>query len=230
MRNKSKIIGGIVLLALGVAFLLKISGWITIDFKGWWTVFIIIPCIIGLFNSRHKTWPLIGIGAGVLMFLAERGNIPWEDLWQYLICIVLIVCGVMLIFGHGGKKRSANAPSTDHMKEIDQDGRKIRMIENSFGKQSYEFAGQRFEGASVQNSFGFVSLDLRSADILDGAIIDVECSFGGMEIRVGNDIIVNHTVESSFAGVECKEHLLRPAAAKTLIVKGHCSFGGIEIK
>ena len=53
MRNTGKIIGGIALLALGVALLLEVSGIINIDFEGWWTAFIIIPCLIGFINDRN---------------------------------------------------------------------------------------------------------------------------------------------------------------------------------
>lgn len=232
MRNTGKTIGGIALLALGVALLLELSGIINIDFEGWWTAFIIIPCLIGLFNDRNKTWPLIGISVGLLLFLATRGVISWHNLWQYILCIVLIVCGIMLIVGRRGCKDRCHSDKTsvDSLKEVDQEGLKIRQIETTFGKHNYEFAGQRFEGAKVRTEFGFVGLDLRGADILDGAVIDIDCSFGGMEIRVGDDILVRQAVETAFAGVESKEHLINPSAAKTLVVKGRCSFGGIEIK
>lgn len=232
MDNNSKIIGGVALLLLGVGLLLEVTHVIDFSFEGWWTAFIIIPCVIGLFNDRNKTWPLIGIGVGLLLFLATRGIISWNNLWQYILCIVLIVCGIMLIVGRRGCKDRCHSDKTsvDSLKEVDQEGLKIRQIETTFGKQSFEFAGQRFEGAKVRTEFGFVAIDLRGADILDGAVIDIDCSFGGMEIRVGDDILVRQSVETAFAGVESKEHLLNPAAAKTLVVKGHCSFGGIEIK
>lgn len=232
MDNKGKIIGGVLLLLLGVGLMLEVANVIDFNFSGWWTVFIIVPSIIGLFSSRNKTWPLIGIGTGVVMLMAAQGMISWDDMWKYIICLALIVWGVMLIFGNKFTM-GCSAPDkqkVDELKQVNQDGRTIRQIDVSFGKHSYEFAGQRFEGAKVHTSFGYVGIDLRDADILDGAVIDVDCSFGGMEIRVGDDVLVKSAVESSFAGVECKEHLHLPEGAKTLYVKGHCSFGGIEIK
>ena len=59
----------------------------------------------------------------------------------------------------------------------------MHKIDVTFGKQQYSYSGQRFEGAEVHNSFGFTGLDLRGADIMDGAVITVECSFGGIEIK-----------------------------------------------
>ena len=232
MNNKGKVIGGVLLLLLGIGLMLEVTRVIDFNFEGWWTAFIIIPCLINFFNSRNKTMSLIGVGTGVLLLLATRGIISWDEWWRYLICIVFIIWGIMLIIGRDNTHccSQANKKKVDELKKINQDGRTIRQINNLFGKQSFEFAGQRFEGAKVQCSFGYVEIDLRNADLLDGAVIDLDCSFGGMEIRVGDDVFVKLAVDTSFAGVENKEHLLYPDNAKTLYIKGHCSFGGIEIK
>lgn len=230
MDNNSKIIGGVALLLLGVGLLLEVTHVIDFSFEGWWTAFIIIPCMINFFSSKNKTASLIGVGTGVLLLLATRGIIPWHEFWKYLVCVVFIVWGLMLIFGRRLSSACSSTNSIEELKQVDQDGRKIRHINASFGKQTYDFAGQRFEGAKVQTSFGFVGIDLRGADILDGSVIDVDCSFGGMEIRVGDDVMVKQTVEASFAGVDYKAHQFLSENAKTIYVKGRCSFGGIEIK
>ena len=232
MNNTGKIIGGLMLLLLGVALMLEVTHVIDLNFSGWWTAFIIVPCLISFFSSKNKTMSLIGVGTGVLLLMAAQDVISWDDMWKYLICIVFIIWGIMLIFGHGCTKgcSTPDKQQIDELKQISQDGRSIRQIDTAFGKHSYVFSGQRFEGAKVQTSFGYVGIDLRGADILDGAVIDIDCSFGGMEIRVGDDVLVKQAIESSFAGVEYKEHLHTPEGAKTLYLKGHCSFGGIEIK
>lgn len=230
MDNNSRIIGGVALLLLGVGLLLEVTHVIDFSFEGWWTAFIIIPCMINFFSSKNKTASLIGVGTGVLLLLATRGIIPWHEFWKYLVCVVFIVWGLMLIFGRRLSSACSSTNSIEELKQVDQDGRKIRHINASFGKQTYDFAGQRFEGARVQTSFGFVGIDLRGADILDGSVIDVDCSFGGMEIRVGDDVMVKQTVEASFAGVDYKAHQFLSENAKTIYVKGRCSFGGIEIK
>jgi hypothetical protein len=230
MDNNSKIIGGVALLLLGVGLLLEVTHVVDFSFEGWWTAFIIIPCMINFFSSKNKTASLIGVGTGVLLLLATRGIIPWHEFWKYLVCVVFIVWGLMLIFGRRLSSACSSTNSIEELKQVDQDGRKIRHINASFGKQTYDFAGQRFEGAKVQTSFGFVGIDLRGADILDGSVIDVDCSFGGMEIRVGDDVMVKQTVEASFAGVDYKAHQFLSENAKTIYVKGRCSFGGIEIK
>lgn len=63
MNNFSKILWGIVLILLGIAIGLNSLNIVSINFffKGWWTLIIIIPCLIDLFNSdgESKTGDLI---------------------------------------------------------------------------------------------------------------------------------------------------------------------------
>ena len=63
MNNFSKILWGIVLIALGIAIGLNALDIVSINFffAGWWTLLIIIPCLIDLFNSNgdSKTGELV---------------------------------------------------------------------------------------------------------------------------------------------------------------------------
>lgn len=59
--NKTKgILWGFVIIALGLLWGLKEANIIdrTIFFDGWWTLFIIVPCFIGLFKDKNKHFPL----------------------------------------------------------------------------------------------------------------------------------------------------------------------------
>ena len=65
---------------------------------------------------------------------------------------------------------------------------------------------------------------------MDGAVITLDCSFGGMEIRIDKGICVKNDIETAFAGIDCDCNTQQADGLKTLYVKGHCNFGGIEIK
>ena len=232
MNKTSRVVGGVALLAFGIGWVLVLTGLVNIKLDGWWTFLIIIPCLVALFSSKHKNGPLIGLGVGVLLLLATLGIVNWDDFWKYIICLVAVVWGISLIFARksGIYTKHADPHTVNELKKFDQDGRQVHQISVSFGKQLYEFAGQQFEGAKVESHFGFVALDLRGADIFDGAIVDIDCSFGGMEIRVDKDICVKTAIETSFAGVESQCDSLHNPGSKTLYLKGTCAFGGIEIK
>ena len=228
MNRTSKIIGGIALLAFGIVWALELLDVISINLDGWWALFVIVPCFVNIFNDKHKAGSIIGFGIGILLLLAARNVIPWADIWKYMICLAAVVWGISLLFF--SKKSFCHCHTTSETQAVVLDGSKMHKIDVSFSKQEYRYDGQRFEGAEVHTSFGFVSLDLRNADIMDGAVISLDCSFGGVEVRVDNDICVKNDIESAFAGVECKCNTQQSDGRKTLYIKGHCSFGGIEIK
>ena len=229
MNRTSKIIGGIALLAFGIVWALELLNVIHISLEGWWTIFIIVPCFVNIFNDKNKTGSIIGFGIGILLFLAARDVILWADIWKFIVCLVAVVWGLSLLFF--SKKSGCGHCHTDSKSEpIIMDGSKMHKIDVSFSKQDYSYSGQRFEGAEVHTSFGYTCLDLRGADIMDGAVITLECSFGGIDIRVDKGICIKNEINTSFAGVECNCITQQADGLKTLYVKGRCSFGGIEIK
>lgn len=102
MKNMKNILWGLVLIAIGVIWglnVLEITD-ITIFFDGWWTLFIIVPCILGLFTEEDKTGNLIGIGIGVLLLLACQGILEFEWLWKLFFPAIIVIWGVKLIWNN----------------------------------------------------------------------------------------------------------------------------------
>ena len=228
MKRTSKIIGGIALVAFGIVWALELLDVISISLEGWWALFVIVPCFINIFSDRHKAGAIIGFGIGILLLLAARGIIPWNDIWKYMLCLAAVVWGVSLLFFN--KKRCDHCHTSGQATPVVLDGSKQHKIDVNFGKQEYRYDGQPFEGADVHVSFGFAGLDLRDADLRDGAVISVDCSFGGMEIRVPKGVCVNNGIDTAFAGIDCDCCTQPSDGCKTLHLKGRCNFGGIEIK
>ena len=68
MIRVSKWLWGGLLIALGVILGVNALGIAHIDifFPGWWTLFIIVPCVVGLFDDDvEKGGDIIGIRLGV---------------------------------------------------------------------------------------------------------------------------------------------------------------------
>lgn len=230
MNRTSKIIGGIALLAFGIVWALEILNLIRINLEGWWTLFIIVPCFVNIFNDKHKVGSIIGFGIGILLLLAARNVIDWDDIWKFMVCLAAVVWGISLLFFNEKGSCCHCHHTADDPKTIVMDGSKMHKIDVSFSKQDYSYSGQRFEGAEVHTSFGFTSLDLQNADIMDGAVISLDCNFGGIEIRVDRNVCIKNNIDTAFAGVDCDCNTQQSDGLKTLYVKGHCNFGGIEIK
>ena len=71
MSKTSKILWGLVVIVLGVIYGLNALdiARINIFFDGWWTLFIIVPCAVGLFREKEKLGNIIGIAVGAALLL-----------------------------------------------------------------------------------------------------------------------------------------------------------------
>lgn len=228
MKQSSKLLLGLLLIALGVLWILDATGVFNFMFstRGWWTLFIIVPCVFGLFNDHDKTGPCIGIGIGVLLLLAARDVITWHMFWQIAVAMLLIIFGVNLIL----LRTCRHAACKAEFKTVSRDGKDIRRIESAFGKQTISFAGETLEGAEVHNSFGGLTLDLRGATVAEGAFIELNVGFGGVVIIVPEDLAVQIAVNSSFGGVSDKRFSKLASGSRSVLITGSVGFGGIELR
>ena len=227
MKQAFKIIIGLALVAAGVLWILSILGVLSFEFstKGWWALFIIVPCLFGLVNDKDKVGPCIGIGVGVLLLLAARDVISWNMMWQIALALVIIGFGIQILFFKGCHHHEACEINT-----VSRDGKNIRRIETAFGKQNLTFAGEKFEGADVQTSFGGLTLNLKGADIADQAFIDLNVGFAGVSIIVPEGLAVQIAVTSGFGGVSDNRYTKVSSGTPLLIITGKVGFGGVEIR
>ena len=157
------------------------------------------------------------MAAGVSIGLNAYGVID-VSIWKLFWPVVLIAVGLMMVFSIGSANRKrAEESSTD-------DNEKVAIF---YGEQS-RVRGD-YTGGSATAIFGGVDLDLRQANIKDGAIIDVFTFCGGININLPDDVIVKNEVRGVLGGSDDKT-MSKPSAKKTIYLKGECVLGGLEIK
>ena len=100
MKKVSSILWGIVLIAAGVVLALNVFNIMDINifFDGWWTLFIIVPCAIGLFTEREKTGNIIGIAVGVFLLLCCQDILSFSMLWKLLVPAIIVIIGLKMVF------------------------------------------------------------------------------------------------------------------------------------
>ena len=93
MKNSKSIIWGVVLIVLGFVIALNSLGIVDIDlfFSGWWTLFIIVPCFIGLISDSDKTGHIIGLLIGVLLLLNAQNLISFDFIGKLIFPAILFV-------------------------------------------------------------------------------------------------------------------------------------------
>ncbi len=111
MKNKIyTLVVGIMLIITGIGLSLDVLN--IYDFRflldGWWTLFIIIPSIIGIIFNGPRWLYVISLTIGVLLFLTSRGIIGYEQLIALVIPIAIIFVGVFLIKYAIGKNNNSN--------------------------------------------------------------------------------------------------------------------------
>jgi len=103
MKKASNWLWGGVLVAVGVILGINALGIMRIDifFPGWWTLFIIVPCLVGLFTNEHKGGAVIGLIVGVCLLMSSLGVMPFGIMWKLLLPAILIVIGVTVMVRGG---------------------------------------------------------------------------------------------------------------------------------
>lgn len=225
MKRSTKIIWGIILIAAGIIFALNSLEIANIDvfFDGWWTLFIIVPCVIGLFNDKNKIDNLIGIAVGVFLLLCCRDVLSFDMLWKLILPILIVIVGLRLIFGGiFSNKENEKIISVKTNTNTSKKGVAV------FSGSEINYDGEIFEDAELIAVFGGVTCDLRRAIIEKDCEIEAIAIFGGIDILVPNDVNVEVSSVGVFGGVDNKTS--HKDNAPTIHISAISIFGGIDIE
>lgn len=226
MRNRmGNLLWGLLLVAIGLGFAGNVFDlWqFELFFEGWWTFFIIIPCLISIIQNGLQLWNGLGLIIGILLLIASQGYLDSAVLGQLIFPIVIIAIGLSIIFKDRFSKNSKR------IQGITKDG--LPDYSAIFGGQELNLSGELFKGADVTAVFGSVSLDLRQAEISDDIYMTTTAIFGSIDILVPNHVRVELSTTPIFGGASNKTN--PPSLADhpiTLFVNSTTIFGGTEIK
>ena len=216
---------GVTIAALGGVLLLRNLE--IIKFDSWnvfwgtvWAVGLILAGLTTIISSRKmltRAWGLLLMAAGVSIGLNAYGIID-VSIWKIFWPVMLIAIGLTVSVGSGCCKRSKKSAA---------DGSGSEKIAIFYGEES-RVKGD-YTGGSVTAIFGGVDLDLRQAEIKDGAVIDIFTFCGGVNINMPDDVIVKNEIHGILGGSEDKT-VSKSSAKKTIYLRGECVLGGLEIK
>lgn len=227
MRKVEHLLIGIVFVALGIIFGLNALEITDIDifFDGWWTLFIIVPCFLGLFKDDEKTGDLIGLVIGIVLLLSCQNLLEFKLVWKLMIPFILVMIGLSILL-----KDIFNKKVNDKINDINRQHQSITDYMAIFSSKKIDFDHQTFEGATITAVFGGVKLDLRDAYITRDVVINVTSIFGGMDIYVPDNIDIKISATSIFGGIENKKKNINLNNNITIYINSTCIFGGVDIK
>lgn len=171
--------------------------------------------------------PLLLIFGGCLWLFDAMGALEWikdYDLNKYFWPTVLIIVGLIILFNRLGNKNERKSENL----EVVEPGKECNVLMSG---RSMTFArGQLFKGIRINCTMGGVKIDLREADIQDGAIISANCMMGGVEIYLPDNINIEIRSNCMVGGIDSERHKNIPTPRATIILEGKCLMGGIELK
>lgn len=226
MKKIKNSLWGIVLILLGVLVALKAFGVeIDIFFDGFWTLFIIIPCLIGLLTEQDKKGNLIGLLIGVALLLACLDVISFQLIGKLIVPVVLVVIGFSLIF-----KDALGKKINEKVKKLREKTPEDATYGAFFSGENMNVSGAVFQGAELNAVFGGYKLDLRDAEIKEDVAVQASAIFGGIDIYVPENVNVRVQATSIFGGVSGARNKTVSETAQTIYIKATCLFGGVTIK
>ena len=228
MKNFGNVLWGIVLIAIGIIIGVNSLGiaHINIFFDGWWTLFIIVPCFIGLFKEREKTGNIIGLIIGIVLLLCCQGLLNFDLIWKLALPTILVIIGISFIF-----KDTFDHKINGEIKKLNKNRVKDNGYCATFSGQNVNFDGEKFNGTDLTAVFGGLNCDLRNAVIESDSVINVSSIFGGTEIIVPENVKVKIKSTSMFGGVdEKRKNKFDNQESNTIYINATCLFGGVEIK
>ena len=223
MKNKLwSIFWGLFFIFIGIGFGGDVLGiWhFTIFFTGWWTFFIIIPCLISLIQKGYNVGDLIGLLIGIVLLLATRDILNCWDVMRLMFPVILIIIGFSIIFKDVFKKKIK--------KNISYKGDSNEQY-SVFSSNRQNVTGT-YVGSGINAIFGAYTLDLRNAVVDQDIKIKATAIFGGIDIIVPEGVIVQTTTVPIFGGVSNKAKKTNEVNAPVVLVDCVCMFGGINIK
>ena len=225
MNNMKNILWGIVLVLLGVLVGTNSLGITNIDifFDGWWSLFIIIPCFIGLFSNEDKTGNIIGLLVGVILLLGMNDILDLDKIWKLIVPSIIVIIGLSLIF-----KNSFNSKVNDKINKLNKEKNSDDNYFAAFSGQDVNLSNKKFNGSDVTAWFGGIKLDLREVIIEKDIVINASSIFGGINILVPEDVNVIVKSTSIFGGVTNKKE--NTNSKKNIYINAMCMFGGVDIK
>ncbi len=243
MNKVSTWLWGLVLVVVGVIWGINATGVaeINIFFPGWWTLFIIVPCFIGLFEKGgNKTCDIAGLVVGGCLLLGCLGLLRLDLVWALIVPVILVAIGLSMMF-QGMLKGKIAKQVRERSRQAEGE---MKQYWATFSGLNLQFKDKEFHGARLEAVFGGIKCDLSGAKITEDIIVNVGSVFGGVTLIVPDDVKVEVVSTNIFGGVEDKRKYKAAEASesesgekegkakrqKTIFVEATCLFGGLEIR
>lgn len=252
-RDGARVVGGLILVGVGAALLLRNLGYILPHWLFTWPMILIL---VGFYsgvkhNFRHPSWLILMAIGG--FFLA--GNfIDNLDVSRAFWPVIIIGLGIMFILKPRGehfreKKRFRDRFNDEYSRDTSKDEyipstpvtddkgfvtdtSDLLYVNSVFSGVNKNMMSKNFRGGKITCVFGGADVDFMQADINGRIVLKIELVFGGVKIVVPANWTIVNEIDGMFHGVDDKRKNLSvlPDPSKVLVLKGSAVFGGVDVR
>ena len=242
---------GLLLLAAGGLLLARKVGADIPDWMfSWYMVVIAIGLLISFKSGFRNIGGLIMIVVGVAFLLNDI--IPDAHMQDFIWPGILIMAGIIFILRpnpHVDHKKDwrnwkqdwdnweNHANNADMLQPLNTDAgpdenAEFIEINSVFASVNKLILSKNFKGGEINAFMGGAEINLLQADIKQPVQLEINNVFGGTKLIVPANWNIKNEIAAVFGGVEDKRSaaISVPDPGKTMILKGSCVFGGIEIR
>jgi len=209
--GRKRAIIGTLLVVVGFIFLLDNLGFdieIPRHVFRWPMIFVAIG-IVNLLSGNMRP-AIIFLSLGTIFYLHYFKLLDISELWP----VIIIIIGLTFLL----RRKSAPKAALNEQDAFDE----IAI----FGGGEKKYTSQNLKGGKVTCVFGGLEIDLRGAKIPEGAVVEIFCMFGGVEIMVPENWKVNLNTTAIFGGFSDERKNISNDPTTTLNVRGFVMFGG----
>lgn len=214
--NHKRAIIGFILVFVGVIFLLDNLGFdIDIPYYlfSWPAVFVVLG-VVNLLSGNGRT-SLIFFGLATIFYLHYFHIVRIGDIWP----AILIFIGLSFILKRKSSPKRISESGENYFDEV-----------AIFGGTERKYVSENLQGGKITSIFGGSEIDLRGSKAQDGAVIEIFCMFGGVELMLPEDWKVNMDATAIFGGFSDSRKNVTNSSETTVHIKGFTMFGGGEVK
>ncbi len=232
-KSRNKKFLGILIIVIGIIALLKQVFLFPIwHFRDAWPFLLIaIGIFIGIKNRFQTIAPYILIGIGLFHLIPNFSFFVGDRIvYSRHLAVPMALIGIGAIFMLNQRKKKS-FPHTFTTNTASED---LLNVDITFSGRKEFVTSKNFQGGNINAAFGGAEINLMQADSpSDLIILNVRVNFGGVDMTVPANWIVKNEIETTFGSVEDQRKLQSGAFVenqKTLVLRGSCNFGGVEIK
>lgn len=232
-QQRGRIWGGLIIVAVGGAFLARA---LHVALPGWLFTWPVILILAGIYTlGKHgfqRPGGLIPLTVGAV-FLIERLS-PGMKIAHIVWPTLIILFGLFLIMSpwKNWRRKKQEQWQSAGFGAVDASGDDYLDIDSIFGGVEKNVLSKNFKGGRVDCVFGGAEISFLNADIEGPVTMEMNAVFGGIDLTVPAHWKVQTEISAILGGVQDKRPMNEEAmnTNKVLILKGSVVFGGVSIK